>query len=127
MKLSEVMKRCSFVRGKSKAIFNVRYCDVAKPADMAAINSYLGSIIEKMPKNSMLLLLDMRRLSLSGDTYTQLKEMFERYSRYFGFSAVVADQDNKSNIQNLIKSLGYTKMQVYEEPELARESLLAAD
>ena len=84
MKLSQVMKRCSFIRGNSKAIFNVCYSDVVTTADLADINNYLGTIIEKMPKNSMLLLLDVRRFSLQGECYDLLKDMFERYSLYFG-------------------------------------------
>jgi hypothetical protein len=121
------MKRCSFVRGNSKAIFSISYADLTSTRDMADINNYLGSIIEKMPKNSMLILLDLRRLALSGEYLAQLKEMFERYCRYFGHGAVVADQVNESKVRNLIKSLGYSKMLVYEEPQTAMESLFAID
>jgi hypothetical protein len=126
MKLSEIMKRSNFIRGNSKAIFCVNYSDVATIGDMVDIDNYIGTIIEKMPKKSMLLLLDVRRLKADGDTYGQLQEMFERYSSYFKSSAVVADRDNAAGMKNLINKLGFTKMQVHEDPELARKSLFSA-
>ena len=127
MKLSEVMKRSTFIRGNSKAILCINYSDVDTIGDLTDINDYIGTIIEKMPKKSMLLLLDVRRLCANDDTYERLKEMFERYSFYFRYSAVVADKNNETKMKHLISRLGFTKMQVYADPELARKSLFGAD
>ena len=127
MKLSEVMKRSTFIRGNSKVIFSINYSDVATSGDVADINRYVGTVIEKMPKKSMLLLLDVRKLCVNGDTNEHLKEMFELYSSYFKASAVVVDENNENEIKDLIKTLGFTKMIIYTNPELARKSLFGGD
>jgi hypothetical protein len=93
---------------------------------MSAINNYVGTIIEKMPVKSMLLLLDVRKLAVEGDPYGQLKVMFERYGIYFKSSAVVADRDSHGEIQALIDNLGFTRMQIHDDPDAARKSLFGA-
>ena len=126
MKMSEIMKRSTFIRGNSKAIFCVDYSDVATIEDITSINGYIGGIIEKMPKKSMLLLLDVRRLKTDGDTYGELKGMFQRYSLYFKSSAVVADRDTEAGMRKLIDELGFHKMQIFADPEPARKLLFGA-
>ena len=127
MKMSEIMKRSAFIRGNSKAIFCVDYSDLTTIEDMAGIHNYIGTIIEKMPKKSMLLLLDVRRLKTEGDTFGELKGMFQRYSLYFKSSAVVADKDNHAGMRTLIDELGFHKMQIFSDPEPARKKLFGSD
>lgn len=125
MKLSEVMKRSTFIRGNSKVILSINLSDLASSGDIADINRYIGTIIEKMPKRSMLLLLDIRKLCLDSDIGEHLKEMIVTYSSYFRSSAVVADKDNERNMKDLAQDLGFRKMIVHADPESARKSLFA--
>lgn len=125
MKLSEVMKRSTFIRGNSKVILSVNLSELATSGDVADINRYIGTIIEKMPKRSMLLLLDIRKLCLESDIGEHLKEMIVTYSSYFRSSAVVADQDNERNMRDLAEGLGFRKMIVHADLESARKSLFA--
>lgn len=125
MKLSEVMKRSTFIRGNSKVILSINLSDLATSGDIADINRYIGTIIEKMPKRSMLLLLDVRQMYLDSDIGDHLKEMIVTYSSYFRSSAVVADKDNEKNMKDLAEGLGFRKMIVYADLESARKSLFA--
>ena len=123
MKLSEIMKRSTFIRGSSKVIFSINYSDISDVGEMEAIDRYVQSIIQKMPKRSMLLLLDTRKLSVNSAIHGHLREIFVRYGAYFTASAVVVDHGNDIVIRGLAKELGYTRMAICADPETAREKL----
>jgi hypothetical protein len=125
MKVSEILNRTATIRGKTNAIFSINYSDIAAIEDLVALNSYVGSIIEKMPKRSMYLLLDVRGLKVDGVVFEHLKKVFERYSFCFKSSAVVADKNNERNFKDLARSLGYTKMGMYTDLDSAKKCLFA--
>jgi hypothetical protein len=127
MKLSEIMRRSTFIRGSSKVIFSINYSDIEALEEMLDIDRYVQTIIQKMPKKSMLLLLDTRKLSVSSAIREHLKEVFVRYGSYFRSSAVVVDEGNESIIRGLAKELGFTKMAIFPDLESARERLLGDD
>ena len=123
MKLSEIMKRSTFIRGSSKVIFSINYSDISDVGEMEAIDRYVQGIIEKMPKRSMFLLLDTRKLSVNNAIHGHLREIFVRYGAYFKASAVVVDHGNDIVIRGLARELGYTKMAICADLETAREKL----
>ncbi len=127
MKLSEVMKRSTFIRGHSRVIFNINLSGIETLQDLADVNKYIHTIIEKMPKRSMLLLLDVRGLNMTGEITGLLRSMSVDHSAYFRSSAVVADNSNQRNMKDLVGSIGLKKMNVHLSFDAARQELLDAE
>ena len=89
-----------------------------------AVDQYILTIIEKMPKKSMLLLLNVKDLNLNPEIMEKLKGMTVRYNPFFRSSAVVADGSNEEKVRKMTKDLGYAKMRIYGDLETAKKSLL---
>lgn len=127
MKLSEIMKRSTFIRGNSKVIFSVDMSEVESLKDVLDINRYIQSIIEKMPKKSMLLLLDVRKMHVTDDIVDAIKTMSVNYGSYFRSSAVVADEASEKKMNDLVENIGLKKMKVYLSMDAAKKMLLGDD
>ena len=124
MKLSEIMQRSRFIRGNSKVVFSIDLSGLVASEDVMAVDQYILTIIEKMPKKSMLLLLNVKDLNLNPEIMEKLKGMTVRYNPYFRSSAVVADGSNEEKVRKMTKDLGYAKMRIYSDLETAKKSLL---
>jgi hypothetical protein len=121
------MKRSTFIRGNSRVIFSVDVSGIDALRDMADVNKYIQSIIEKMPKRSMLLLLDVRNMSATDDIVESIRTMSVNYGSYFKSSAVVADGSNEGKMRELVGKTGLKKMNIYLSMDAAKKKLLGEE
>lgn len=124
MKLSEIMRRAKFTRGTTNVIFNVNFTNIENESDITEINNYAISFTTKMPKNSMLLLLDLRGLIANAKIEEKLTQMAIDGSKYFKASAILVDERTEESMKRIAKKLGVSKMKLYYDEKIAHEYLL---
>lgn len=125
MKLSEIMKRARFIRGANKVILSLNFSNIANELDVHEIYNYSLTFVNKMPKNSMVLLLDLKGLKVNSKIETKLYQMTTECSKYFSASAIVVDNNTEQTIKSIAAKLGLVKMITYADVETASKYLLS--
>jgi len=72
MKINEVLKRAHFLKLNGKVIMKIDFSNLNHPAHVVRVVNYLVTIVEKMPKQSAVGLVDFRGLQVSDEIKQEL-------------------------------------------------------
>lgn len=126
MKLSERMKRSRFITEDSKVILHLNAKDIESDEDFLDINVYAQTIVQKMRKRSMYLLLDTRGMRVTSRLCTTIEKIISESTGYFKAAAVITDANTQVVMMSIVANLSLRKMQICRDAESAHEYLRAA-
>jgi hypothetical protein len=126
IKISEVMKRASFHKYEAKMIMKLDLSNLDHPTNVVRVIDYLVGIVKKMPKQSVVGLVDFRGLLVSDEIKQELIRLTEITYPYFRASALMAcDAQTRELAATITSRVGGTKLPVYEDEEAAKKWLFA--
>jgi hypothetical protein len=126
IKVSEVMKRASFHRYEAKMIMKLDLSNLDHPTNVVRVVDYLVGMVKKMPKLSVVGLVDLNGLLASDEIKQELSRLAEITYPYFRASALMAcDARSRELAATITSRIGETKLPVYEDEEAAMKWLFA--
>jgi hypothetical protein len=126
LKLSEVMKRASFLRAGTKMILKVDLSILESIEDVERVDVYFRTMVEKMPKKSIVGLVDFSGLTVADEIVQQMISLTEFCNPYFRATAAIAKTPAEiSLVEAVINHFGKINMPVYQEEVAAKEWLFS--
>ena len=126
LKRIEIMNRASFLRNGSKMILKFDLSKLENTENVQKVIDYFNSLVSKMPKKSMVGLVDLDGLKVSDEVPQMLIHLMESCNPYFRATAVLANDAAATGLATtVISHFGKINMPVYQEEELAKEWLLS--
>ena len=126
LKRLEIMNRACFLRDGAKRILKFDLSNLDEAEDVKRIVEYFRSLVEKMPKKSMVGLVDFVGLEVADEVVPEMISLTEFCSPYFRATAVIANNDATKSLANAVIS-HYEKinMPIYQTEETAKEWLFS--
>jgi hypothetical protein len=126
LKRVEIMNRACFLRDGAKMILKFDLSNLDEAEDVKRIVEYFRSLVEKMPKKSMVCLVDFVGLEVADEVVPEMISLTEFCSPYFRATAVIANNDATKSLANAVIS-HYEKinMPIYQAEEPAKEWLFS--
>jgi hypothetical protein len=126
LKLSEVMKRASFLRAGTKMILKVDLSILESIEDVERVDVYFRSMVEKMPKKSIVGLVDFSGLTVADEIVQQMISLTEFCNPYFRATAAIAKTPAEiSLVETVINHFGKINLPIYQEELAAKEWLFS--
>jgi hypothetical protein len=124
LKLTEAMKRASFVRAGTKMILKFDLSNLKSIEDVQRVDVYFRSLVEKMPKKSILGLVDFNGLTVADEVVEEMVSLTEFCNPYFRATAAIANEPAElSLLESVINHFDDINLPVYQEETTAREWL----
>lgn len=92
IKLSEVMKRSTFIKHNEKIILKLDVSDLQEDEDVQRVADYFISIAKKMPSNSINGLANFSRLNVTSKIETDIFRLASQANHCFKAFAVVVSE-----------------------------------
>ena len=126
LKRLEIMKRATFLRFNAKMILKFDLSHIEDAEDVKRVFEYFRSLVEKMPKKSMVCLVDFVGLEVADEVVPEMISLTEFCNPYFRATAVIANNDATKSLANaVISHFGKINMPIYQEEEPAKEWLFS--
>ena len=126
LKLTEVMKRASFLRTGTKMILKVDLSNLDSIEDVERVVAYFRSMVEKMPKKSIVGLVDFNGLTVADEVVQEMISLAKFCNPHFRATAVIANDEASINLANtIVNHFGKINMPIYQEEVAAKEWLFA--
>jgi hypothetical protein len=124
LKLSEVMKRAKFMRAGTKMILKFDLSNLESVEDIERVDVYFRSVVEKMPKKSIVGLVDFSGLTVADEIVQKMISLTESCNPYFRATAAIAKTPAEiSFVEAVINHFGKINMPLYQEEVAAKEWL----
>lgn len=125
MKTSEVMSRTKFVKHRDKMILNFDFSGLSLE-DCGQVCAYVKGMIVRMPKNSVLTLVNVTDISYDAAFRELSAELAEHNKPYVVAGAVVGVSGwRKLMFWAVTKLSGRNNLQLFDDEESAKEWLAA--
>jgi hypothetical protein len=122
----EVMKRSSFIKVDAKMIMKLDLSGLDHPMHVERVVDYLIGIVERMPKQSVVGLVDFRDIVMSEESTQHLFRLVERAAPYFRASAFLENGgDSLKMAETVSKRFDVAKLPVYQDEDLAVQWLFS--
>jgi len=126
LKITEVMKRASFLRTGKKMILKVDLSKLESIEDVERVVTYFRSVVEKMPKKSIVGLVNFVGLKVADEVAQEMIHLAEFCNPYFRATAVIVNNDATEGLANaIINHFGKINIPIYQEEEPAKEWLFS--
>lgn len=126
LKPVEIMKRASFLRNKGKMIMKLDLSNINEVEDVKRVAEYFDSIVQKMPKKSMVGLVCFDGLKIADEVVQEMISLTESCNPYFRATAVIATDNATIGLAESVKNhFGKIIMPVYQKEERAKEWLFS--
>lgn len=102
MKTIEIMKRSTFLRHGSRMILKFDLSELKLEYEVDKVIDYFFSIVMKMPRNSILGLVDFRNMNITSKTLNKMIELTGICNPHFTASAFMASDEATNNLSNSI-------------------------
>jgi hypothetical protein len=124
LKLTEVIKRASFVRTGTKMILKFDLSNLESIEDVQRVDVYFRSLVEKMPKKSIVGLVDFSGLTVADEVVDEMISLTEFCNPYFRATAAIANEPAEiSLLESVINHFDGINLPVCQEETTAREWL----
>jgi hypothetical protein len=124
LKRAEIMKRASFLRDGSKMILKFDLSNLESSEDVEKVVAYFRSMVERMPKKSIVGLVDFNGLTVADEVLPEMISLTEFCNPYFRATAVIANNPaTTSLVETVIDHFGKINLPIYQEEETAKEWL----
>ena len=124
LKIVEVMKRASFIRDGEKMILKFDPSSLESIEDLERVVEYFKSMVEKMPKNSLLAMVDFSGLAFTDEVLQQMIQLSKFSGPYVRASAAVSNDPISTRLANaVINHFENINMPLFHEDGTAREWL----
>lgn len=92
--------------------------------DVERVDVYFRSLVEKMPKKSIVGLVDFSGLTVAGEVVDEMISLTEFCNPYFRATAAIANEPAEiSLLESVVNHFDKINMPVYQEETAAREWL----
>ena len=119
-----MMKRATFLRSNGKVILKFDLSNLESTEDVDKVVAYFKSMVEKMPKKSMVGLADFNGLKVTENVTQELIRLMEFCNPYFRATATLAnDPVTTSLVKTVINHFGDINLPIYQDEETAKEWL----
>ncbi len=126
MKRIEIIKRAGFFKHDSRMILKFDLSNLKTSQQVSKVVEYFVSIVEQMPKKSILGCVDFRNTMVSPEITEEMIRLAEYCNPHFKATAVVAlDISTKNLAKSVINHFGRIKMQVFYDDKKANEWLVS--
>ena len=116
MKINEVLKRAHFLKLNGKVIMKIDFSNLNHPAHVVRVVNYLVTIVEKMPKQSAVGLVDFRGLQVSDEIKQELMRLAKTTYPYFRTGAMIANDAQSRELADVfISCLGTANLPVMKK------------
>ena len=124
LKISEVMKRTKFIHEGNKMILKFDLSNLETKEQVSSVVKHFITIVGKMPKKSMVALVDFTDLSVEDGMEKDLIELTNFCNPNFKASAIIAKNVGTRGLANqIIDHFGRLNMEIFGEESQAVEWL----
>ena len=124
LKSVEVMKRASFIRDGKKMILKFDPSSLESIEDLERVVEYFKSMVEKMPKGSLLAMVDFSGLAFTDEVLQQMIQLSKFCGPYVRASAAVSNDPISTRLANaVINHFENINMPIFQGEGTAREWL----
>ena len=124
LKITEIMNRASFFRFEEKMILKFDLSHLDEIEEVKRIVNYFRSLVEKMPKQSMVGLVDFSGLKVTEEVTQEMIRLTEFCNPYFRASAMIAnDLESTGLAKAVINHFGKINFPIHPEEESAKKWL----
>ena len=126
LKRVEIMSRARFLRDGAKMILKFDLSELENAEDVKKVVEYFSSMVAKMPKKSMVGLVDFTGLKVADEVTQEMIHLTEFCNPYFRATAVIAKNQATTSLAEAVKKhFGKINMPIYQEEEPAKEWLFS--
>jgi len=124
LKRPEIMKRATFIRVKEKMILKFDLSSLDSTEDVGRVVDYFLSMVTRMPKKSLVGLVDFTGLKIADEVVPEMIRLTESCNPYFRATAVIANEPSIIGLANaVIKHFVKINLPIYQEEETAKKWL----
>ena len=106
---AEIMKRASFLRDGAKMILKFDLSNLESSEDVERVVAYFRSVVERMPKKSIVGLVDFSGLKVTDEVTQEMIHLTEYCNPYFRATAVVTNDTTTTSLaESVINHFGKT-------------------
>jgi len=120
----EIMKRASFLRDGTKMILKFDLSNLENSEDVERVVAYFRSMVGRMPKKSIVGLVDFNGLTVADEVLQEMINLTEFCNPYFRATAAIAnDPSTTSLVESVISHFGKINLPIFKEETVAKEWL----
>lgn len=120
----EIMKRATFLRDGAKMILKFDLSNLENSEDVEKVIAYFRSMVGRMPKKSIVGLVDFNGLTVSDAVFQEMIKLTEFCNPYFRATAAIAnDSSTTSLVESVINHFGKINLPIYQDENKAKEWL----
>lgn len=121
---AEIMKRATFLRDGAKMILKFDFSDLESREDVERVITYFRSMVERMPRKSIVGLVDFNGLTVADEVVLEMISLTEFCNPYFRATAAIANEPTEiSLVESVIDHFGKINLPIYQEETAAKEWL----
>ena len=118
------MKRASFLRDGEKMILKFDLSNLENSEDVERVATYFRAMVERMPKKSIVGLVDFNGLTVADEVVQEMINLTEFCNPYFRATAAIANEPAALSLLESVKNhFGKINLPVYQEETAAKEWL----
>jgi hypothetical protein len=126
LKIMEVVNRASFLSYKPKLVLKFDLSNLDEIGDIKKVVVHFKNIVEKMPKKSMVGLVDISGLKVTEDVAQEMISLTEFCNPYFRASAVIANDLEATGLANsVVNHFEGINLPIHPEEETAKKWLFS--
>lgn len=126
LKTIDIMNRAKFLKYGSKMILRFDLSNLENDEDVRKVIDYFYSIVKRMPKKSIIGLIDINNLTISENTRNEIARFPEKCNPYFKASAVVNLDESAVELTNLaFKPYENINVELFRDQVEAKDWLVA--
>jgi len=126
LKGREVMQRATFLRFNAKMILKFDLSGLDEIEDARRVIEYCRSMVEKMPKKSIVGLVDLTGLKVADEMTHEMIRLMESCGQFVRATAVLADDAESVRLAKAVSThFGGIDLPIYQEEEAAKEWLFS--
>ena len=120
----EIMKRASFLRDGSKMILKFDLSNLESREDVERVVAYFRSMVERMPKKSIVGLVDFNGLTVADEVVQEMISLTEFCNPYFRATAAITNGPaTTSLVESVVNHFGKINLPIFQEETAAKEWL----
>jgi len=125
MKRIEIMNRSGFIKNGSKMVLKFDLSGLSKADDVHRVVDYFSSIALKMPKKSVLGLVDLTSMLVNMNTLNEMIRLSGQCNPHFKATAIVAlDASTKNLAASVREHYGKINLSIFTNQQEAMDWLI---
>lgn len=119
-----IMKRATFIKTMGKMILKFDLSSLDSIEDVGRVVDYFLSMVTRMPKKSLVGLVDFTGLKVADEVVPEMIRLTEFCNPYFRATAVLANEPATISLaHDVINHFGRINLPIYQEEETAKKWL----